>query len=76
MPARTLKRARQQEIDVGLFELELAGFFEPFDERVLELQLADEADAVAEAMRDQQDEAVEVEAAVLRTRCLLKWKSM
>ena len=64
MPARTLKPPRQQEVEVGLLELELAGFFEPFDECVLELQLADEADAVAEAVRDEQHEAVEVEAAV------------
>ena len=64
MPARTLKRARQQEVDVRLFELELARLFEPFDQRVLELQLADEADAVAETVRDEQHEPMEVEAAV------------
>ena len=64
MPARTLKRARQQEVDVGLFELELAALLEPLDERVLELELADEADPVGELVRDEQHEAVEVERAV------------
>ena len=64
MPARTLKRARQQEIDVGLLELQLARVLEPLDQRVFELELADEPDAIAEAMRDQQDEAMEVEAPV------------
>ncbi len=63
-PCAHVEAARQQKIDVGLFELELSGFFEPFDQRVLELQLADETDAVAEAMRDQQDEAVKVETPV------------
>ena len=36
---------RQQEVDVGLLEFEFAGLFEPLDEGVLELELADEADA-------------------------------
>ena len=56
---------REQEIDVRLFELELAAFLEPFDERVLQLQLADEPDAIAEAVRDEQHEAVKIETAVL-----------
>ena len=43
-----VERARQQEVDVGLLELELAGFLEALDEGVLELQLADEADAIGE----------------------------
>ena len=68
MPARTLKRAREQEVDVRLLQLELAGVLEAFDERVLELQLADEPDAVAEAVRDEQHEAMEVEPAVLEAR--------
>ena len=47
MPARTLNAARQQEVDVGLFQLQLAAFLEALDERVLELELADEADPSA-----------------------------
>ena len=47
MPARTLNARCEQEVHVGLLELELARFLEPFDERVLELELADEADASA-----------------------------
>ncbi len=42
-----VERARQQEVDIGLLELQLAGLLEALDERVLELELADEADAVA-----------------------------
>ena len=61
IPARTLNDARDQEIQIGLFELQLARFLEPLDEGVLELELADEADAVGEAMAEQQDEPVEVE---------------
>ena len=56
---------REQEVDVGLFELELAGFLESLDQRVFQLQLADEPDAIAEAVRQQQHEAVEIETAVL-----------
>ena len=40
-----VEAARQQEVEVGLLELELARLFEALDERVLELELADEADA-------------------------------
>ena len=60
-----VEAAGQQEVHVRLLELELSRFLEPFDERVLELQLADEADAVAEAVRDEQHEAMKVEAPVL-----------
>ena len=59
-----VEAARQQEVEICLLQLELAGLLEPFDERVLELELADESNAVAEAMRDQQHEAMEVEAPV------------
>ena len=45
MPARMLNAARQQEVQVRLFELDLARFLEALDERVFELQLADEANA-------------------------------
>ncbi len=41
--------AREEKVEIRLFELELARFFEAFDERVLELELADEAQPVAEA---------------------------
>ena len=60
-----VEAARQQEVDVGLLQFQLAGFFEPLDEGVLQFQLADEADPVGEAVRDEQDEAVEVQHAVL-----------
>ena len=60
-----VEAARQQEVHVRLFQFELAGFFEAFDQGVFELDLAHEADAIAELVRDEQDEAVEVEAAVL-----------
>ena len=70
-----VEAARQQEVDVGLLELQLARLFEPLDERVFELELADEPDAIAEAVGDEQHEAMEVEAAVLEFG-LLKWKSM
>ena len=59
-----VEAARQQEVEICLLQLELAGLFQPFDQRMLELELADESNAVAEAMRDQQHEAVEVETAV------------
>ena len=60
-----MKRRVEQEVEVGLFELELARFLEPLDERVFELELADEADARREAVVEQQHEAVEVEDGVL-----------
>ena len=34
-----IEAPRQQEVDVGLFQFELARLFEAFDERVLELEL-------------------------------------
>ena len=60
-----VERTRQQEIDVRLFELELAAFFQSFDERVLQLELGDEANPRREAVIDDQHEAVEVEHAIL-----------
>ena len=65
MPARTLKLRGDQEVEVGLLELELAGLLEAFDEGVLQLEFADEADPVREPVGDQQHEAVEVELGVL-----------
>ena len=64
MPGPHVEAARQQEVDVRLFQFELPGFFEPFDQRMLELQLADEADAVAEAVRDEQHKPMEIEAPI------------
>ena len=61
IPARTLNAARQQEVDVRLFQLQLARFFQSLDERVLELELADEANARREAVVEEQHEAMEVE---------------
>ena len=66
-----VERARQQEVDVGLLQLQLARLLEAFDEGVLELELADEADAVGELVRDQQHEAMEVELAVLELRLVV-----
>ena len=40
--------ARDEEIEIRLFELELAGLFEALDHGVLDLHLADEAQAIAE----------------------------
>ena len=56
-----VERRLQQDVDVGLLELQLAGVFQPLDERVFDLELTDEAQAVREAVAEQQDEAVEVE---------------
>ena len=53
-----------QEVEVGLFELELAFVFTAFDNRVLELQLRDEPNPVRESMREEQHETAEVERAV------------
>ena len=54
-----------QEVEIRLFQLQLARFFETFDERVFELQLSDEAEAIGEAVIEQQHEPVEVENAVI-----------
>ena len=60
-----VEAAREQEVEIGLLELELAGLLESLDEGVLQLELADEADAVGEPVGDEQHEAVEVELGVL-----------
>ena len=57
--------ARQQEIDVRLFELELSSNFETLNERMFQLQFADESDARREAVAQEQHESVEVDRAVL-----------
>ena len=64
-PGSEVEAARDQEVEIGLFELELAGFLQALDEGVLQFELADEADAVREPVGEQQDEAVEVELGVL-----------
>ena len=70
-----VEAARQQEVDVGLFELELAGFLEALDERVLELELADEADAVAELCVNSSTKRWKSRTPSSNSG-LLKWKSM
>ncbi len=42
MPGAEVQRRVHEEVEVGLLELELAALFEAFDDRVLELELADE----------------------------------
>ncbi len=55
---------REQKVDVGLFEFQFARFLEPFDEGMRDLKFTNEANAVAIAMRDQQDKSMEVQLAV------------
>ena len=64
MPARTLRRRDQQEVEVRLLELQFPRFLEPFHQRVFHFDFADESDPIAEAMGNQQDEAMEIEAAI------------
>ena len=59
-----VEAAREQEVDVGLFQLDLAGLFEACDKRVLEFELADEADALGELVGHEKDEAVEIQPPV------------
>ncbi len=56
--------AVDEEIEVRLFELELAFLFAAFDDRVLDFELRDEADAIGEAVGEEQDEAPEVDERV------------
>ena len=63
-----VESARQQEIDVRLLELEFAGLLETFDERVLHLELGDEANPGREAVIQDEHESVEVQDAVARLR--------
>ena len=64
MPARKLNDGLMRHVDVGLFELELAGLFQPFDKRVFELELADEPQAVGKAVAEEQHEAMKVERGI------------
>jgi hypothetical protein len=56
---------------------DLAGLFTAFDfdERVLDLDLRPELDAIGKAMADHQDEAMQI-ASVGRCSTLLRWTSM
>lgn len=64
--ARTqVEPARQQEVDVGLFELEFAPVrLKTLDKRVLQFQFADESHAARVLVGDEQDKPVEIEDAV------------
>ena len=64
-PGADVERAADEKVEIRLFQLELAARFEALDERMLELDLADEADAIAEAMGHEQDEAMEIDRAVV-----------
>ena len=66
-----VERARKQKVDIGLFQLRLTRFFQAFDDRMLELELPDEAQAVAEPVCDEQHEAMEVEDAVAELRLVV-----
>ena len=65
MPARTLKPRDSRKSTYACSSSSSPGFLEALDERVLELELADEADAGREAVVEEQHEAVEVEHAGL-----------
>ena len=58
-----VERRLEEHIDVRLFELQFACVLEPFDERMLEFELADETKTIREAVAENQDEAVKVEIA-------------
>src|SRR6185503_17498708 len=55
----------EAEVEVRLLDLELARFFEPFDEAVLDLDLANEPQPLGEGVVEQQHEAMEVELGIL-----------
>ena len=56
--------AIDEEIEIRLLELQLALVFAAFDDRVLHLELRDEADPIREAMREQEHESAEVDEGV------------
>ena len=60
-PGAEVEGGVDEEIEIGLLELEFSAFLEALDDRVLDLQLADEAQAIGKAVREQQHEPVEVE---------------
>ena len=51
----------QDEIQVGLFQLQLAALLSPLDQGVLELQFSNETDAVVEVVSKEKHKTVEVE---------------
>ena len=61
MPARKFKDGRDEEVEIRLFELELAALLQALDDGVLELELADESQPIGKAVREEQHEAVEIE---------------
>jgi hypothetical protein len=50
-----------EEVQVRLLQLQLAALFQALDDRVFELELADEAQPLGEAVAEEQHEAMEVE---------------
>ena len=59
-----VERASDQEIEIRLLDLELTALLEALDDGVLDFDFADEPEPRVELVRDEQDEAVEVERAV------------
>ena len=63
-PRAHVEPARDQKVEIGLLDLELAALLEPLDHGVLDLDLTDEAESRTELVREEQDEPVKVEYAV------------
>ena len=61
-PRAQVEAAMHHQVDVGLFDGDLAGLFPAFDfdECVLDLDLRPELDAIGKAMADHQDEAMQI----------------
>ncbi len=60
-PGAEVQRRAHEEIEIRLLELELAALLEAFDDRVLELELADEPQPIGKAVREEQHETVEIQ---------------
>ena len=67
-PGAHVERPGQQEVHVCLLQFELALLFQPLDDRMFELELADEPDTVRKGVRHEQDETMEVESSVAELR--------
>ena len=67
-PRAHIESPRQEKVDVGLLQLELAGFLQALDQRVLKLQLSNETDAIREGVSKQQNEAMKVDPSILELR--------
>ena len=67
-PGAHIEGTCQEEVDVGLLQLELAGLLQPFDQRMFQLQFPYETNAIRERVGEQQDEAVEVDPPVFELR--------